>query len=291
MQNCDTQAAWEYHNGTKHSYASVRSGEHFLDFDNYPLPFKVYPQLEPIPLPREGQQSGIAALSAIADPAAAAAGASGGAGGESIPDLATLGQILFFSAGMTKVRQFPGQEIFFRAAACTGALYEIELYVVCGDLAGFDAGVYHFNPADFALRRLRAGDHRGALVHSTAGEPAVTHAPVVLVSTGTYWRNAWKYQARTYRHFGWDNGTLHANLLAMCAAWRLPARVVCGFADNDVNRLLDLDTKREVALTLIPLGRANAAPPAPPEIPPLGLEVVPPSKRVVHFPLRRRHHF
>lgn len=287
MQNRDTQAAWEYHNRTKHSYASVRSGGHSLDFDNYPLLFKVYPQLEPIPLPREGPQSGIAALSAIAD---TAANITGGASGESIPDLATLAQILFFSAGVTRVKQFPGGEIFFRAAACTGALYEIELYVVCSDLSGLDAGVYHFNPADFALRRLRAGDHRGALVQAAAGEPAVTHAPVVMVSSGTYWRNAWKYQARTYRHFGWDNGTLHANLLAMCAAWRLPARAVCGFADDEVNRLLDLDTKREVALALVPIGRANDAPSAPPEMAPLGLEVVALSKREVDYPAMRAMH-
>lgn len=283
MSNRQIKAAWEYHNATKHSWESVRRGGHRLDFDNYPLPFKVYPQLEPIPLPREGRQSGIAALAAIAE--------SGGATeAEVVPDLATLAQTLFFSAGITKARKFPGGEIFFRAAACTGALYEIELYVVCGELPGLATGIYHFNPGDSALRRLREGDYRGALVRATAGEDAVLHAPAILISTGTYWRNAWKYQARTYRHFGWDNGTLHANLLAMCAAWRLPARVVCGFADDDVNRLLDLDTQREVALTLVPIGRASGTPPGPPEIAPLGLEVIPPSKREVDYPAMRAMH-
>jgi transglutaminase-like putative cysteine protease len=62
-----------------------------------------------------------------------------------------------------------------------------------------------------------------------------------VISTGTYWRNAWKYQARTYRHFGWDNGTLLANLLASAAAQGLPARLVCGFADAEINRLLGLE--------------------------------------------------
>jgi SagB-type dehydrogenase family enzyme len=150
--------------------------------------------------------------------------------------------------------------------------------------------LYHFSPADFALRRLRAGDFRGALVRATAGEAAVAHAPAILVSTGTYWRNAWKYQGRTYRHFGWDNGTLHANLLAMCAAWRLPGRVLCGFADEEVNRLLDLDTWREVALTLVPLGHIGGEPPAPPEIAPLGLEVIPLSQREVDYPAMRAMH-
>src|SRR5437879_13502742 len=50
------------------------------------------------------------------------------------------------------LRAYPGGEIYFRAAACTGALYELDLYVVTGDLPGSDAGVYHFNPADVWLR-------------------------------------------------------------------------------------------------------------------------------------------
>jgi SagB-type dehydrogenase family enzyme len=287
MSNRAIEAAWAYHTATKHSWQSVRSGGHQLDFANYPLPFKVYPTLPPIPLPREGTQSAIAALSVIADASGESASESAP---EVAPDLATLAQILYFSAGITKHKKWPGGEFFFRAAANTGALYEIELYVVCGELQGLSAGVYHFNPGDFALRRLRAGDFRGPLVRATASEGAVAHAPVILASTGTYWRNAWKYQARTYRHFGWDNGTLHANLLAMCAAWRLPARVMSGFADEEVNRLLDLDTMREVALTLVPLGRVSSAPPEPPEIAPLRLEVIPPSQREVDYPAMRAVH-
>ena len=54
--------------------------------------------------------------------------------------------------------------MLFRAAACTGALYHIDLYVVCGDLEGLEAGVYQFSPQDFSLRRLRAGDYRSVLV-------------------------------------------------------------------------------------------------------------------------------
>ena len=203
MNNRDIHAAWKYHDGTKHSYWSVRNNPHFLDWANRPLPFKIYPQLESFPLPRDMRQTGVAALSAISEPVPASA--------DFIPDLQDLARILYFSAGITKQRAYPGGEIYFRAAACTGALYEIELYVVTGDLPGLDAGVYHFNPADVSLQLLRKGDFRGNLAQATAMEPAVAHAPATIVCTGTYWRNAWKYQARTYRHFGWDNGTLLAN--------------------------------------------------------------------------------
>jgi SagB-type dehydrogenase family enzyme len=284
MTNRDMQAAWKYHDGTKHSYWSIRSNPHFLDWANRPLPFKIYPTSEPIPLPRDVPQTGVAALAAISERVPLA-------GGDSVPDLQDLARILFFSAGVTKQRKYPGGEIYFRAAACTGALYEVELYVVTGELKGLDAGVYHFNPADVSLQPLRKGDFRGNMARATAMEPAVAHAPATIVCTGTYWRNAWKYGARTYRHFGWDNGTLLANMLAVAAASGLPAEIALGFVDAEVNRLLDLDTRREVSLCLVPIGRASeSSPPAPREAQALGLKTIPLSEREVEYPAMLEMH-
>jgi SagB-type dehydrogenase family enzyme len=278
MNNHDIQAAWKYHDGTKHSSWSIRNNPHFLDWANRPQPFKIYPKLERLPLPRDVSQTGVATLSAISDPLSSSRA-------DSVPDLQDLARILYFSAGITKQRRSPRGEIYFRAAACTGALYEIELYIVTADLADLDAGVYHFNPADVSLRLLRKGDFRGTLAQATALEPAVVGAPVTIICTGTYWRNAWKYQARTYRHFGWDNGTLLANLLAVSAASGLPAKIVLGFVDADVNRILDLDTRHEVSLCLVPIGhRSDSSPPTPSEAHALGLETIPLSQREVEYP-------
>ena len=284
MNNRDTQATWKYHDGTKHSYWSIRNNPHFLDWANRPQPFKIYPKIEPLPLPRDVPHTGVAALSAISEPVPSS-------GADSVPDLQDLARILCFSAGITKERAHPGGEIYFRAAACTGALYEIELYVVTGDFAGLDAGVYHFNPADVSLRLLRKGDFRRNLAQATAMEPAVAHAPAMIICTGTYWRNAWKYQARTYRHFGWDNGTLLANMLAVSAASGLPAEIVLGFVDGEVNRLLDLDTRREVSLCLVPIGRkSESSLPAQREAPALGLETIPLSEHEVEYPAMLEMH-
>src|SRR6202140_2382471 len=284
MNNRDTQATWKYHDGTKHSSWSIRNNPHFLDWRNRPQPFKIYPKIEPFPLPQDVQQTGVAALSAISKPVPSSRA-------DSVPDLQDLARILYFSAGITKQSAHPGGEIYFRAAACTGALYEIELYVVTGDLAGLGAGVYHFNPADGSLRLLRKGDFRRNLAQSTAMEPAVAHAPATIICTGTYWRNAWKYQARTYRHFGWDNGTLLANMLAVSAASGLPAEIVLGFVDGEVNRLVDLDTRREVSMCLVPIGRkSEGSLPALSEVPVLGLETIPLSEHEVEYPAMLQMH-
>ncbi|HEX4784940.1 MAG TPA: SagB/ThcOx family dehydrogenase, partial [Candidatus Sulfotelmatobacter sp.] len=293
-ENGNLDAGLQYHSGSKHSYQSVRFNPHTLDWDNKPLLFKIYPTLEVTRLPRDFHDTGRPALSAIADSGAATQA-------ESVPDLELLAELLFFTAGVIRSRKHAQGETFFRAAACTGALYEIELYVMCGDLPGravpgvknppgLTAGIYHFGAAEFGLRQLRAGDFRQALADATGNEPSVAHAPVTIVCTGTYWRNAWKYRSRTYRHFGWDNGTILANLLAMSAAANLPARVVAGFIDSQVDSLLGLDSKREVSFSLVPIGYQQAAFPSSPEIEPLTLPTVPYSATEVEYPSMRKMH-
>src|SRR2546426_1021307 len=279
----NAEAAQAYHDATKHSFASVRANAHSLDFANQPLAFKIYATLEPIRLPAEIRQTGVAALSAISEIVPPQTNAA--------PDLEAVAQLLYLSAGITRHRKYPGGEIYFRAAACTGALYEIELYLICGELANLEAGVYHFAAAEFGLRKLRAGDYRGALAEATGNEPAIAHAPLTIVCTATYWRNAWKYQNRTYRHFGWDNGTLLANLLAVATALGLPAKLVCGFVDASVNRLLDVDVQHEVAFSLVAVGYEPApSPPTSREVSPLGLETVPLSRSEIDYPLMREMH-
>src|ERR1700732_758440 len=281
--NRNPEVAWTYHNATKHSYTSIRPNPHFMDFANQPLPFKIYPALEPLRLPGEMRQSGVAALSAIAESVPAQT--------NSAPDLEAVAQLLYLSAGITRQRKYSGGEIYFRAAACTGALYEVELYLVCGDLVNLPAGVYHFAPAEFGLRQLRAGDYRNVLVEATGGEPAIAQAPLTVVCTATYWRNAWKYQARTYRHFGWDNGTLLANLPAVATALGMPAKIICGFVDAGGNRLLDVDPEREVSFSLVALGHVAAlGQQLPPKLSALHLETVPLSGSETVYPAMNEIH-
>src|SRR5207253_1632163 len=98
---------------------------------------------QPIGLPLAFTPSAVSALEALSTH-----------GGASSLDLGALARLCYFANGITRVlRRMP-----FRAAACTGALYHIELYLISGDLADLPAGVYHYAAHDNALRRLRRGD-------------------------------------------------------------------------------------------------------------------------------------
>ena len=53
MANRDIEAARFFHEVTKHSYTSVRSTPHRLDWENRPLPYKIYPDAPVAMLPRD----------------------------------------------------------------------------------------------------------------------------------------------------------------------------------------------------------------------------------------------
>ncbi|HEX2036924.1 MAG TPA: SagB/ThcOx family dehydrogenase [Chloroflexota bacterium] len=289
MSDGEAQVARWYHEGTKHPFGALYNRTYRMDPGQRPLLYKVYTGLEARPLPLDPSPRGVPALTAVAtDPPGVPDTAAGDEG--QLPDLATLSRLLYFSGGITKQLRSSRGTIPFRAAACTGALYHIELYLVAGDLPGLQAGVYHFDPRETALRRLRAGDYRQILVEASGEEPAVRQAPAILVMTDVVWRNAYKYRERAYRHAFWDSGTILANLLATATAHGLPANVVAGFVDRTVAQLLELDPARELALVLVPLGVSHRSVPPAPASAALHLETLPvrayddlfPAIRTVH---------
>lgn len=274
--NSQTQAAWHYHRVTSHSWESLQRAPHTLNWANYPKPFKLYRNLPTLPLPRHWTPSRLPALAAILD--------SGDHFDRSAAlDLLALARLLYLSAGVVRWRSFGDMQVPFRAAACTGNLHHIDLYVVCGAVPGLEPGVYHFGPQDFTLCRLRDGDFRANLCAAAASEE-LRDAPVWIVFTSTFWRNAWKYRARTYRHAFWDCGTILSNLFAAAAAVQLRYRLLTGFVDHEVNSLIGVDGEKEASLALVALG-AGALPakkvlPAPA----LKLEFEPYSRQEIHYP-------
>ena len=244
MSNQDIHTARDYHEATKLSYINLR---------NKPPLYKSYTGLPVVPLPADFSTPEMPALDAVAFMARE--------GGPSL-DLASVARLLFFSAGLIRKGAFSGAgEVHFRAAASAGALYPVEVYLVCEDIPGLEAGVYHFSPVDFSLTQLRKGDYRGELSGATGDNDSVFTSPATLIFTAIFWRSAWKYRVRSYRYCFWDNGTVLANLLAATSAGGLPAQVVAGFVDERVNRLLGINGEREASLCLVPVGEKGASQP------------------------------
>jgi SagB-type dehydrogenase family enzyme len=245
--NKNIKYALEYHQETKHSEVSIRSSNYYLDWDNKPNPFKFYTSLLsealPIDFPipslnvitmKDTDQIFISVDTKI--------------------NIKLLSSLLFFSAGITRQIKFPHGNYFMRAAPATGALYPIELYVVTENIDGLQAGVYHFCPGQFALTKLREGDHRLLLFEASGCDKVIKNSPFTLILTSIAWRNAWKYQARSYRHWFWDSGVITANLVATARSFGLNTKLIIGFVDKTVNEMLCLDEEKEASIVLAPIG-------------------------------------
>ena len=249
--------AREYHERTKHSPQSVREDAFRLDRSNRPRPYKIYedlPRFSPSNSPNPPDEP---MLSALAQPHPDSTCGPDDAG---TPDVYTL---CHYAAGVTKELERGGRPMRFRAASCTGKLYHVDLYAVTGDCGEFDPGVYHFDPHEDRFDVLREGDYRGVLASASGGHGEVATAPVTFVATSEWWRNAWKYRERTYRHAFWDSGTVLANLLAVAHGAGHRASVVAGFADGSIAELLGVDPGEEAPLELVPVGEGDPAPDAP----------------------------
>jgi SagB-type dehydrogenase family enzyme len=295
--NPDIDAALRFHAATKYSVqpGTSPSGEpNYVqgtapafeppiweeDWSIEPRPYKVYTTLPPLALPADLARTQMPALEALARSGLEADM------NARLPDRTVLAQLARLSNGLLNrryVTPIRKRVVEFRTAGATGARYHLELYFVCGDLPDLPAGVYHYATQDHSLRQLRAGDLRGVLVAASGGEASLAQAPIALVMTSTFWRNAFRYRARAYRHTFWDAGTSLTNVLGVAASLHLPARLVLGFADQAVNALLGVDGEREAAIALCSLGQGTSAPSPPEHLDPIAHPTQPLSSAEVTF--------
>lgn len=244
-----------YHEATKHSPASVRSGTHRVDWMDQPEPFKTYPGLEGLPLPAPAPDTGHPSMQALL----------GRPGKPRKVDLPELSRLVTLAAGVRRVRRQPvGKPVHYRTYASAGALYPIEVYLACNGVPGLDAGTYHYSPRDNTLRLIRPGDPRPWLLRACGYRPSVGRAPLTAILTGIPWRTNWKYRARGYRHVFWDAGMVVANLLALAASGGHASEVLLGFVDSELDALVGIDGHEELSVCLVPIGfPANGPHPEP----------------------------
>ncbi|MFL6363510.1 MAG: SagB/ThcOx family dehydrogenase, partial [Nitrososphaeraceae archaeon] len=253
--NYDIKYALDYHEATKHSEISIQLSRHSLDWNNKPRPFKIYTKLPSIFLPSDFSEPHIDAITCIKT-VKTINSMTADATNTTNPqlDIRKLAEILFFSAGITREMKYMYGSYYMRAAPATGALYPIELYIVCQDIPGLNAGVYHFCPGDFTLTELRSGDYKAELATAAGDSKNIMTSPITIVFTSIAWRNAWKYEARSYRHWFWDSGVIAANLTATAASSHLQPFLILGFVDDTVNHLLYLDDKKEATIAMAAIG-------------------------------------
>jgi SagB-type dehydrogenase family enzyme len=144
--------------------------------------------------------------------------------------LETLAPLLQLSLGLAAWKSQGGSRWALRCNPSSGNLHPTEAYLICPDLPGLAAGVYHYRPEDHSLERRAAA-------------PLAWSGGALLALTGIHWREAWKYGMRAFRYCQHDCGHAVAAIAYAAAALGWPARLLDDWGDDQVAALVGVDRR------------------------------------------------
>ncbi len=263
-QNRDSDRLFAYHEATKHSYVSVRSSAHFLDWRNQPDPFRVYhgvptiPLGSPQPLPDVGT---FAVLSSLAEPCTTPPPPTCGEPAEPIT-LLLLNALLHHSMAISAWKQVPETNFRYslRVNPSSGNLHPTETHLVVGarpekirEIGELEEGLYHYRVFDHTLERRSRGRWAAKLA-DICGIEWLAGAPLIVVLTSIFWREAWKYRDRGYRYCCHDLGHAAMSLICAARALGLEGVWVSHFPDLELARALGLEFSDEAPMAVLALG-------------------------------------
>lgn len=162
-------------------------------------------------------------------------------------ELAQVAQLLWAAQGITN-------SMGHRTAPSAGGLYPLELYLATGAVAGLEAGLYHYRPAEHSILRVAAGDLRQALAKACLSQDWIAEAPCILVIAAIFSRTNVRYGERTLRYVYMEVGAASENIALQAEALGLGTVMVGAFYELKVQNLLELP-EEVVPLCLMPVGK------------------------------------
>jgi SagB-type dehydrogenase family enzyme len=275
--NRETERLFAYHHATKHTYRSVRTNAHYLDWQNQPNPFRTYEGAPLVALPAgpDFPKAGtFATMAALAGAARMVRGNKAEDGERIQLDVNCVSRMLWHSMAISawKKVQITGNRYSLRVNPSSGNLHPTETYLVLAGFVGLDDGLYHYRGDLHALELRRPG----GWTQQIAGElmiPWAAKSSLIVVLTSIFWREAWKYRDRAYRYCCHDLGHAMMSLLMAGHALGLSGGAITHFCDSRLTRALGLTGEGEapMAFLVFPTQGPTGQLPSPPQQVPAGV--------------------
>lgn len=142
-----------------------------------------------------------------------------------------------------------------RSYPSAGARYPLEVYPIILNCKELKKGLYHYNVKENCLELLLEENLSKWLIETTGREKWIEKAAVVFIITGVLDRVRIKYGDRGYRYSLIEAGHLGQNLCLLATEIGLATCPLGGYIDAKVNKLLDINLQKEVALYLMAIGK------------------------------------
>ena len=157
-----------------------------------------------------------------------------------------LSQLLWAAQGITSRNSK-------RAVPLAGALYPLEVRVLCANVGALSSGIYRYHPASHDLQLVAAGRLLERLVAAARHQEWIATAPAVIGISAVFERTTVKYSNRGVGYVYMEAGPAAESLMLQAVAMGLETTMVGAFDDDEVKRLLHL-APHETPLCLIPVG-------------------------------------
>ena len=162
-------------------------------------------------------------------------------------DIGQLSQILWSAYGITDGNRL-------RTSPSAGALYPLEIYVVIGNVADIEPGVYKYDSDEHKIIKTIDGDIREELSAAALNQKMVNEAPITVVYIAVFDRITEKYGERgRERYVFMEIGHSAQNIYLQAEALGLGTCAIGAFTDDSVSQLLDLP-EDEVPLYMMAVG-------------------------------------
>jgi SagB-type dehydrogenase family enzyme len=233
------QRVREYHESTKHTYASVRQNQHALDWATQPSPFRIFRDHPKVDLPRDLSIPDPPALAVLSEGVSGARRDGEEPAAYTPQNLASLAHWLHLACGITGEVRGGDRKVYLRSCPSSSALFPFEVYVAAFGIEGLEPGLYHFSVKEHALRKLRDG--HAALAQIKKGRPDLEFlktVPAALLVSTIFCRSAWRYRNRGYRYALVDAGHLVQNLVTAANGLGIQTTTRLGMNDRTTRELI-----------------------------------------------------
>ncbi|WP_459866566.1 SagB/ThcOx family dehydrogenase [Endothiovibrio diazotrophicus] len=214
----------EYHLRTKHAFERYADGPNGLDWDLQPEPFRWFDGAPSVDLPLVADGIGRTWREL-------------GSPGEPAPlDREGIAALFELALGLAAWKRYGGDRWALRCNPSSGNLHPTEGYLVCGELPGLAAGIYHYLSREHRLERR----HDLPAPFLPAGVALVGFSSI-------HWREAWKYGERAFRYCQLDLGHAMAAVGYSAAVLGWHALALPNFSDAAIAKLLGLGDEESFA--------------------------------------------
>lgn len=162
-----------------------------------------------------------------------------------------LSLLLLYSSGIIKKESNWNETK--RTYPSAGARYPLEIYPVIFSVSDLNPGIYHYDVKNHALELILRGNYKKEILNST-GQDLIKNSSLIILISAVFGRTMIKYKERGLRYIFIEAGHLGQNISLVVEKLGLASCAIGGFIDEEVNKLLDIDSRKESVIYIFAIG-------------------------------------